>query len=371
MPSVFFRLSVLKVFFVAACVAFFLSGFLSDFARATSFSQRTRLEMSGGYNYGRHTISHYSSNFGAPDTSTLVYTRDRGEGRAALSWSGFWKMDERRQGLYLRSVPAVIGGGNLQGNLSDKDFCDGSRIPVATDHEDYPFDNWECPQQWTVWSDTDSPVRNWFVGAEIDNVAGFFLQNPNNNERFFGAGLSFGYNFLYEDDLAQGLKYNTYLLPDPKNDRPIGEFLGAEVDVIGNKIFWHALKVGVEVWTEQIPPRWRQPIIVNLAAHYFPYASFRGEDSHFLRAGDDLAAVPNIVSEGTGQGVEVKGSLFVPFPISRPPHLGLLLQARWQRFFLKQGYATFYSVDGHTSSPPLTEFTTESFSISTGFFATW
>ena len=363
---------MLKVFFVAACAAFLSAFLLSDFARAASFSQRIRLEESGGYNFGRHTTSHYYVYYGAPDTSTLLYTRGRGERRTAISWSGFWKLDEGKQGLYLRSVPAVFVGGSLHGNFSDKDFCDGSRIAQNKN----PFNNWECPPRLTVWSDTDSPVRNWFLGAELDNAAGFFLQNPNNDERFFGAGLSFGYNFLYEDDLAQGLKYNTYLLPDPNKYRPIGVLRGAGEDVIGNKIFWHALKVGVEVWTEQIPPRWRQPIIVNLAAHYFPYASFRGEDSHFLRVGkpdddkNDLAAVPNIISEGTGQGVEVKGSLFVPFPVSRPPRLGLLLQARWQRLFLKKGYDIFRFENGNLPTP-LTKFTTESFSISTGFSVTW
>ncbi len=358
---------MLKVFFVAACAAFLSAFLLSDFARAASFSQRIRLEESGGYNFGRHTTSHYYAPYGAPDTSTLLYTRGRGERRTAISWSGFWKLDEGKQGLYLRSVPAFVVGGSLHGNFSDKDFCDGSRFNVSLPNAD----STRCPPRLTVWSDTDSPVRNWFLGAEIDNAAGFFLQNPNNDERFFGAGLSFGYNFLYEDDLAQGLKYNIYL---PDNRRPIGELLLAGEDVIGNKVFWHALKVGVEVWTEQIPPRWRQPVIVNLAAHYFPYAFFRGEDSHFRRVGttrNDLAAVPNIISEGTGQGVEVKGSLFVPFPVSRPPRLGLLLQARWQRLFLKKGNDIFYFGDGSVYVTPLTEFTTESFSISTGFSVTW
>ena len=364
MPSIFFsfRTFLSKAFFAGAC-AFFSLGFLSDLARAASFSQRTRLELSGGYNFGQHTISHYYYPYGAPDTSTLLYTRDRGEGRVALSWSGFWKQDAGKQGLYLRSVPAVVGGGSFLGNLSDKDFCDSSQEEVTI------YEVWTCPQQLTVWSDTDSPVRNWFVGAELDNAAGFFLQNPDNDERFFGAGLSFGYSFLHENDLAQGVIYNTYRLPDLDDKRQRGVLLGAGQDVIGNKIFWHALKVGVEIWTEQIPSRWRQPVLVKLAVHYMPYASFRGEDSHFLR--DDLAPAPNIISEGTGQGVEVKGSLFIPFPVARPPRLGLLLQARWQRLFLKQGHDTFYSEDGSSSDSPLTEFTTESFSVSTGFSATW
>ena len=356
-----------RVFFAAVCLGFLSPVFFSDVAYASSFSQRTMLEMSGGYNFGQHTVSHYSPKYGAPDTSTLRYTRHRGEGRVALSWGGFWKLDEGRQGLYLRSVPSFFGGGSLQGNLSDKDFCDGSRMIVE-------IDGWTCPQGLTTWSDTDSPVRNWFVGAEIDNAAGFFLQSAENDERFFGAGLSFGYRFLHENDLAQGLIYNAYLRPDPDNRRPLGVLLRRGQDVIGNKVFWHALKVGVEVWTEQIPPRWRQPVIVNLAVHYIPYASFVGEDSHFLRVGmeeRDFAPVPNIIAKGTGQGLEVKGSLFVPFPVSRPPRLGLLLQARWQRLFLKQGLDTFHFGDGSSSAAPLTEFTTESFSVSTGFSMAW
>ena len=377
MPNIvlFCRNLLSKSFLVGAFLAFLSLGFLSDFAAATSFSQRARLEMSGGYNFARHKVSHYAPYFGAPDTSTLLYTRHRGEGRAAFSWSGFWKLDEGKQGLYLRSVPAVGGGASLQGNLSDKDFCDSSKKTKPIEFKDMDKNIiWTCPQQWTLWSDTDSPVRNWFLSAEIDNVAGFFLQNPDNDERFFGAGLSFGYNFLHENDLAQGVRYNTYLLPDPNNRRPPGVLLRGGQDVIGNKVFWHALKVGLEIWTEQIPPRWRQPVIANLAVHYIPYAYFLEEDSHFLRVGttrDDLGPVPNIIAEGTGQGVEVKGSLFVPFPVSRPPRLGLLLQARWQRLFLKQGYDTFHFGDGSSSAPPLTEFTTESFSVSTGFTMTW
>ena len=351
-----------RVFFAAVCLGFLSPVFFSDVAHAASFSQRTMLEMSGGYNFGQHTGRHYYAPYGAPDTSLLRYTRHRGEGRVALSWSGFWKLDKGRQGLYLRSVPSFFGGGGIHGNLSDKDFCDGSRMIV----EIY---GWTCPQGLTKWSDTDSPVRNWFVGAELDNVAGFFLQNPDNDERFFGAGLSFGYRFLHENDLAQGLIYNTDL---PSPSRPLGVLLRRGQDVIGNKVFWHALKVGVEVWTEQIPPRWRQPVIVNLAVHYIPYASFVEKDSHFLRvADDDLAAVPNIIAEGTGQGLEVKGSLFVPFPVSRPPRLGLLLQARWQRLFLKQGWKTFHYGNGSSIATSLTEFTTESFSVSTGFSMAW
>ena len=361
-----------RVFFATVCLGFLSQVFFSDFAYAASFSQRTMLEMSGGYNFGQHTVSHYSPVYGAPDTSTLRYTRHRGEGRVALSWGGFWKLDKGKQGLYLRSVPSFFGGGSLQGNLSDKDFCDGSRI--SPEDSQRLFGSWTCPQRLTKWSDTDSPVRNWFVGAEIDNSAGFFLQNPDNDERFFGAGLSFGYRFLHENDLAQGLIYNAYLLPDSDNRRPLGVLLERGEDVIGNKVFWHALKVGVEVWTEQIPPRWRQPVIVNLAVHYIPYASFVEEDSHFLRVGTTykhLGPVPNIIAEGTGQGLEVKGSLFVPFPVSRPPRLGLLLQARWQRLFLKQGQDTFHFGDGSSIATSLTEFTTESFSVSTGFSMAW
>ena len=367
MPRVFFsfRSFVLKFFFVAGCLAFLSLFFLPDFAHAVSFSQRTRLEMNGGYNFGQHTTSHYYAYYGAPDTSTLLYTRHRGEGRVALSWSGFSKLDEGRQGLYLRSVPAFVGGGSVQGNLNDKDFCDGSRILVDVG-------GWSCPQRLTVWSDTDSPVRNWFVGAEVDNAVGFFLQNPDSDERFFGTGISFGYSFLHENDLAQGLKHNTYLPPDPNDELPIGVFQRAGVDVIGNKVYWQALKVGLEMWTEQIPPRWHQPVIVSLAVHYFPYASFVEEDSHFLRVErDDLGPVPNIIAKGTGQGIEVKGSLFVPFPVTRSPRLGILVQTRWRRLFLKQGKKTFLGGDGSLYVVPLTEFTTESFSVSTGFSLTW
>ena len=369
MSNIFFslRIVVSKGFFVAAC-GVLLWSLMCSAAESTSFSQRKRLEVSGGYDFGQQSNSHYYEPYGAPDTSTLLYTRDRIGGRVAFSWSGFWKQDAGRQGLYLRSVPAAFGGGSVRGNLSDRDFCDGSQMLVEISK------TWRCPQELTMWSDSDSFVRNWFVGAEVDNGAGFFLQSRRNDERFFGAGFSFGYLFLHENDLAQGLIYNTYLPPDPNNSRPIGELLRGGENVIGNKVFWHALKVGVEVWSEQIPPRWHQPIILKLAVHYIPYASFRGEDSHFLRVGttrDDLAPVPNIISTGMGQGAEVKGSLFVPFPTKRPLQWGLLLQARWQRLFLKQGYDTFLFGDGSSIVTPLTRFTTESFSVSTGLSLTW
>ena len=181
MPSIFFsfRTFLSKAFFAGAC-AFFSLGFLSDLARATSFSQRTRLELSGGYNFGQHTISHYYY----PSTVRLIprrsSTRETGE-RGGLRSRGaaFGSRTQASRGLYLRSVPAVVGGGSFLGNLSDKDFCDSSQEEVTI------YEVWTCPQQLTVWSDTDSPVRNWFVGAELDNAAGFFLQNPDNDERFF------------------------------------------------------------------------------------------------------------------------------------------------------------------------------------------
>ena len=103
----------------------------------------------------------------------------------------------------------------------------------------------------------------------------------------------------------------------------------------------------------------------------WPKARIQEDASKTRSYAEKIFPVPNIIAEGTGQGVEVKGSLFVPFPVSRPPRLGLLLQARWQRLFLKQGYDTFHFGDGSSSAPPLTEFTTESFSVSTGFTMTW
>ena len=72
--------------------------------------------------------------------------------------------------------------------------------------------------------------------------------------------------------------------------------------VITNKITWKSLRVG---FAADVALGERARVSLDLAL--IPYSRFRNEDSHHLRG--DLGAVPNILLEGEGRGVQLDAEL--------------------------------------------------------------
>jgi hypothetical protein len=101
----------------------------------------------------------------------------------------------------------------------------------------------------------------------------------------------------------------------------IGGDISRDVNVISNKVRWRALRAGFA--GQFVLGRAR--LSLDLAA--VPYAEFRNEDSHHLRAqpvGSNpfaLGPVPNIIDEGEGWGVQLDAEL--RYEIVRRTELGV------------------------------------------------
>ena len=109
----------------------------------------------------------------------------------------------------------------------------------------------------------------------------------------FGAFV--GFNQWTEDVDAYGIRTTVDLLG-------IG---GDEPDsllVISNKARWRSLRLGLAA---DVALASKTRLEIDLA--FIPYAKLHNEDSHHLRA--DLGAVPNIIHEGKGRGVQFDAEL--------------------------------------------------------------
>jgi hypothetical protein len=79
----------------------------------------------------------------------------------------------------------------------------------------------------------------------------------------------------------------------------IGGSFDNSIPVIANDLTWKAARLGLAATAE----RGRTRYAVEVA--YVPYATFRNEDSHFLRQGaGDLGPAPNVIGEGRGTGFQ-------------------------------------------------------------------
>ena len=350
-------------------------GLLASASNAADFSHHTRLYFGSGYSFAKLSSAFYNPSYRADDTSRLFYTSQRGLGQLRASWDGFWKI-RNNNGLYLSTASNLIGGGGT-GNLVDQDLCaEGITIDFATD------DIWTCPQATTLWSESRHATDNWFLRADALGAMGFFLSRPKSRGRDFGLGLTFGYAYHNENDLARGGAFNTYLpLGITGEDNVRYRYRDQKMQVIGNRVFWRYPLVGIEIWSEQVPLRWQHPITMKIVANYIPHAIFREEDSHFLRVyhpddnpDGDLGAAPNIISKGEGEGFQLQGSFSLPIRIGRrkAPYPELVLALEWQKLFLKKGNIVFFGRDEVPSSAyPLTRFTSENISASLGVNVVW
>jgi hypothetical protein len=132
----------------------------------------------------------------------------------------------------------------------------------------------------------------------------------------------------------------------------IGGDISRDVNVISNKVRWRALRVGF--YGQFVVGRAR--LALDLAM--VPYAEFRNEDSHHLRAqpvGSDpfaLGPVPNIIDEGKGWGVQWDAEL--RYEIMRRTELGL----GWRFWYLeaRKGTTDFRNVPA--AETPIVDFYT-------------
>lgn len=145
----------------------------------------------------------------------------------------------------------------------------------------------------------------------------------------------------------------------------IGGDISRDVNVISNKVRWRALRAGL--YGEFIFGRAR--LTLDLAV--VPYAEFRNEDSHHLRAqpvGSNpfaLGPVPNIVDEGEGWGVQWDAEL--RYEIMRRTELGL----GWRFWYLeaRKGITDFQNVPG--GETPIVDFYTWRTGLSISLRRTW
>ena len=126
------------------------------------------------------------------------------------------------------------------------------------------------------------------------------------------------------------------------------------VKVISNELGWNALRVGLAAGFAFSN---RTRFSADLAL--VPYATFRNEDSHYLRSTDPtssfyLGPVPNIIIEGKGRGVQLDAELI--YEVSHRTELGLGL--RYWHLEATKGTRTVPHIPG-AAELPLVELVSE------------
>jgi hypothetical protein len=197
----------------------------------------------------------------------------------------------------------LFGRQNFRNNLFLKGLVGGGRVHNGS-FNDLDFDFGQVLD-----SDTTSSVPEGRIGyGTIDLGYQWVL-----GDGISSLGVFAGFSQWTEDVDAYGLVDNLG-----------GGEISRSVRVISNKVRWRALRVGVS--GDFVLGRAR--LGLDLAA--VPYAKFRNEDSHHLRAqpvGSNplaLGPVPNIVSEGDGWGVQWDAEL--RYEILRRTELGIGLR---------------------------------------------
>jgi hypothetical protein len=119
------------------------------------------------------------------------------------------------------------------------------------------------------------------------------------------------------------------------------------VNVISNELSWNALRVGLAAG---FAFNSRTRFSADLAL--VPYATFRNEDSHYLRSTDPTSAfylgpVPNILIDGKGRGVQLDVELI--HEVSQRTELGLGL--RYWRLEATKGTRTVPHIPGAAELP--------------------
>ena len=126
------------------------------------------------------------------------------------------------------------------------------------------------------------------------------------------------------------------------------------VKVISNELSWNALRVGLAAGFAFTR---RTRFSADLAL--VPYATFRNQDSHYLRSTDPnsafyLGPVPNIIIEGKGRGVQLDAELI--HEVSARTELGLGL--RYWRLEATKGTRSVPHIPG-AAELPLVELVSE------------
>jgi hypothetical protein len=84
---------------------------------------------------------------------------------------------------------------------------------------------------------------------------------------------------------------------------------GDTIPAVANDLTWQSVRLGVAMRGERGRTRF------TAEAAFVPYASYRNEDSHFLRQSPaDLGPVPNVIGEGRGNGGQIELELQRSFP---------------------------------------------------------
>ena len=138
----------------------------------------------------------------------------------------------------------------------------------------------------------------------------------------------------------------------------VGGDIPHQVNVISNKVKWQALRVGANA--DFVAGRMR--LSLDVAA--VPYAKFRNEDSHHLRA--DLGPVPNIVDEGDGWGAQLDVEL--RYEVARRTEIGI----GWRLWYLEARDGTTDFVNfGFAEEAPLVDFYTRRSGLLISLRRTW
>jgi hypothetical protein len=142
-------------------------------------------------------------------------------------------------------------------------------------------------------------------------------------------------------------RWTEYLDAYGLSDQQGGGGVDAGVKVISNELSWNALRLGV-VAGFAFSPRTR--LAADLAL--VPYATFRNEDSHYLRSTNPasvfyLGPVPNLIIEGKGRGVQLDAELI--HEVSRSTELGLGL--RYWYLEANKGTRTVPNIPGAPDLP--------------------
>jgi len=127
----------------------------------------------------------------------------------------------------------------------------------------------------------------------------------------------------------------------------IGGDIDRGVKVISNELSWNALRIGLAAGFAFSS---RTRFSADLAL--LPFATFRNEDSHYLRSTDPssvfyLGPVPNLIIEGKGRGVQLDAELI--HEVSARTELGLGL--RYWHLEATKGTRTVPNVPGAAALP--------------------
>ena len=236
-----------------------------------------QLRLSAGlrYWYSTERINFAFANglpgYGNP-TSTLDWT-----GLTAHTGEGFFRLEHATTGLLLKGI--VGGGGITSGDLVDRDFFSGQRSFSATRS---PVSGASISYGQVDLGIRFSPAPRSIPGLEVSPFVGFHHWNDNPVAR----GATCEASDIPRSDCARSAT---------------GILVPLSTKSLGYAVRWEALRLGVGA-SGPIPSM--AGLSVSAEVAFVPYARFAVDDSHYLRA--DLGQPPNVLSRGTGRGVEAE-----------------------------------------------------------------